>query len=99
MLLMLVAKARLNHLLNAFAIPSIAIYDGDVKDGKTPASDEFFTNELCFEIEVVKHLYSLGQTSVIKQIVRELDSDGENNVLSKDYVKKPLTKMGIDIST
>lgn len=89
----------LKYLLNAFSIPSIAIYDGDVKAGKTPAPDEFFTNELCFEIEVVKHLYNLGQTSVIKQIVQELDSDAENDILSKDYVKKPLTKMGIDIST
>ncbi len=89
----------LKCLLDAFAIPSISIYDGDVKNGKTPATDEFFTNELCFEIEVVKHLYANGQTSIVKQIVQELDSKGENVVLEANYLKKPFEKMGINIAT
>lgn len=89
----------LKCLLNAFSIPSISIYDGDVRNGKTPGADEFFTNELCFEIEIVKHLYTLGQTEVVKQIVRELDSNGENVVLNADYLKKPFDKMGVDIAT
>ncbi len=88
----------LKYLLNSFSIPSVSIYDGDVKGGRTPADDEFFTNELCFEIEVVKHLYTLNQTSIIKQIVCDLDSKGENVVLDVDFVKKPFEKMKLDIS-
>ena len=39
-------------------IPSVAIYDGDVKDDHTAAPDEFYTTELCFEIEIVKTLFA-----------------------------------------
>lgn len=89
----------LKYLLNSFSIPCISIYDGDVKGGQTPAADEFFTNELCFEIEVVKHIYALNQTSTIKQIVRELDSNGENVTLDMDFIKKPFGKMKIDTAS
>lgn len=89
----------LKCLLNAFAIPSISIYDGDVKCGQTPSDDEFFTSELCFEIEVVRHLYSLGNTSVIKEIVQDLNSSAENEVLDADFVRKPFKKLGLDIAT
>ena len=60
--------------------------------------DEFFTTELCFEIEIVKHLYSKGKASVIRQIVQEYDANAENEVLNADFVRKPFNKMGIDIS-
>lgn len=89
----------LKCLLNAFVIPSVAIYDGDVKRGQTPNDDEFFTNELCFEIEVVKHLYSHGDKSVIKAIVCDLNSNAENEVLDTDFVRKPFKKIGLDINT
>ena len=88
----------LKKLLNAFKIPCVSIYDNDVKQGQTPLPDEFFTTELCFEIEIVKHLYSKGKASVIRQIVREYDANAENEVLDADFVRKPFSKMGIDIS-
>lgn len=89
----------IKSLLSAFGIPSVSIYDGDVKIGRTPDVDEFFTTELCFEIEIVKKLYDSGQASLIKQIVQEYDSNGMNEILDLDYVKKPLEKMGIDTNS
>ena len=91
--------APLKQLLNAFKIPCISIYDNDVKQGQTPSPDEFFTTELCFEIEIVKYLYSKGKASLIRQIVKEYDANAENEVLDADFVRKPYKKMGLDIST
>lgn len=89
----------LKYLLNAFAIPSVAIYDGDVKSGQTPNDDEFFTDGLCFEIEVVKHLYSLNQKTIIKEIVCDLNSNAENEILDTDFIRKPFKKLGLDTAT
>ena len=87
----------LRQLLTAFSIPSIAIYDRDVKAGHTAVDNEFYTNELCFEIEIVKTLYSNGKASMVRQIALDLDSRAEAMILDKDFVRKPFKKMGIDI--
>lgn len=85
----------LRKLLDAFGIPSVVIYDNDVKQGQTPGDCEFFTNELCFEIEIVKNLIHHGQTTLVRQIVQELDSDGENVILDLDFIKKGFKKMQV----
>ena len=46
----------LRQLLAAFKIPSIAIYDGDVKQGKEQSDRDFFTTESFFEVEIIKKL-------------------------------------------
>ncbi len=89
----------LRRLLEAFNIPSIAIYDGDVKQGQIPGKREFFTNELCFEIEIVRNLINHDKTTLVRKIVQEMDSNGENIVLDQDFVRKYFKKMGVDVST
>lgn len=84
-------------LLGEFGIKSVAIYDGDVRQGITPEPTTFFTNELCFEIEIVKKLYSLNKQDIIKQIVLERDSRGLSEVLVLDFIKKPFEKMGCSL--
>lgn len=89
----------LRRLLESFSIPCISIYDGDVKQGQVPGEREFFTNELCFEIEIVKNLIQHGRTDLVKKVVQEMDCNGENTVLDRDFVKKYFKKMGVDVST
>ncbi len=88
----------LRQLLEAFGIPSVVIYDKDVRQGQVPGECEFFTQELCFEIEIVKNLINHSQTELVRTIVQELDSDGENVVLDLDFVKKGYKKMQVDLS-
>ena len=88
----------LRQLLAAFSVPSIAIYDSDVKVGHTPADDEFFTQELCFEIEIVKTLYAKGKTTLVRQIALELDDKAETISMDIDFVRKHFNKMGIDVN-
>lgn len=88
----------LRYLLSAFHIPSVAIYDGDVKDVKATGT-EFFTNELCFEIEIVKSLFDAGHPELVKQIALDLYPKANTEVVNADYLKKHYKKMGLDIST
>jgi putative ATP-dependent endonuclease of OLD family len=87
----------LRYLLNLFAIPSVAIYDGDVKDGHTVADDEFFTQELCFEMEIIKSLYEAGRCDLIKEIALEMDKRADSIMLDVDFVRKPFKKMQFEI--
>lgn len=88
----------IRQLLELFAIPSIAIYDGDVKSKYKKSPCDFFTAELCFEIEIVKSLYDAGKTMIIKQIALDIDSRVNTDVLDADYIRKPFKKMGIDLT-
>ena len=63
----------LRQLFTFFAIPSVAIYDGDVKDDHTATPDEFYTTELCFEIEIVKTLFAAGKTDLVRAIALDMD--------------------------
>ena len=89
----------LRELLNFFAIPSIAIYNGDVNDGQSTLSDEYYTNELCFEIEIVKTLFNAKKTDIIRKIVSEMDSNAASIELDTNFVRKHFLKMGVDINT
>lgn len=89
----------LRQLLSLFAVPSIAIYDSDVKAGQTASDREFFTSELCFEIEIVKTLFRNQKAPLIRQIALDLDSNAEAHVIDADAVKKHFKKMGIDMAS
>ena len=58
----------------------------------------FFTTELCFEIEIVKTLFSAGSTAVVRQIVLDMDNRADAVVLDEDFVRKHFKKMGIDLA-
>jgi putative ATP-dependent endonuclease of OLD family len=89
----------LRQLLTFFEIPSIAIYDGDVKAGHTAAADEFFTAELCCEIEIVRTLYKNGKQDFVKQIAAELDSKYNTTPMDFNMVSKHFKKMGVELYT
>lgn len=82
----------------AFCYPHIAIYDGDVNNGRTADPTEFYTTELCFEIEIIKKLLSSKKAGMIRQIALDFDNQAENVVLDVDFVHKHYKKMGIDLT-
>lgn len=89
----------LRQLLKLFAVPSIAIYDGDVKAGHSASDDEFFTNELCFEIEIVKTLFANGNAALVREIALNLDSKAESVEMDVDFVRKHFKKMSLGINS
>ncbi|MDI3476886.1 MAG: putative ATP-dependent endonuclease of the family [Thermoanaerobacterium sp.] len=90
---------KLQQLFNHFAIPSIVIFDSDVKEGKTASENEFFTKEICFEMDIVDKLIEMGKFDTLKSIALELDDDANVHILDADFVKKPFKKIGYDLAT
>lgn len=88
--------APLRNLLKAFEIPSVAIYDGDVQNIAATEMD-FFTGELCFEIELVKTLYAAGNAQMIIDIAKDLYPHVVKEIVNKDYLQKHYKKMNLDI--
>jgi putative ATP-dependent endonuclease of OLD family len=88
----------IRQLLKLFAVPSVAIYDGDVKAGHTATDNDFFTNELCFEIEVVKNLYDHNNADLVRKIALELSNTAESEELDANFVRSSFKKMGIDMA-
>ena len=87
----------LMQLLEVFHIPSVAIYDGDVKKNKKPSDREFFTSEISFEVEIVKKLFSTGNQKLARDIAVELDDQALTRVLDADVVKKYFQKMNLSL--
>lgn len=88
---------HLRQLLENFAIPSIAIYDGDVKAKNTANSNTFFTTEPCFEVEIVKTLYTSGHMKLVRQIAIDVDSQADTMELDANFVRNHFKKMGINM--
>lgn len=86
------------QLLALFGIPSIAIYDGDVKPTSATDSNNFYTTEPCFEVEVVKSLFSSGNQELVRQIARDLYAQADTVELDANFVRKGFNKMGIDLT-
>jgi putative ATP-dependent endonuclease of OLD family len=87
----------LRRLLEAFSVPSIAIYDGDVKTGQTPGSGEYYTQEPCFEIEIVKALFGSGNIDIAKRIASDVDNRALTQTMDRNFVKKAFEKLGADV--
>jgi putative ATP-dependent endonuclease of OLD family len=90
---------KLQQLFNHFEIPSVVIYDSDVKKGKIEADNEFFTKGICFEMDIVDKLIEMEKFDTLKSIALELDNDADEHILDDDFVKKPFKKIGYDIGT
>ena len=58
--------------------------------------NEFFTQELCFEIEIVKTLFKVGSSALIRKIALEMDDQAEMVELDASFISKHFKKMGID---
>lgn len=85
-------------LFDHFGIKTIAIYDADVRNGRTPSEFEFFTSEPCFEFEVIRKMCDAGEFQLIKNIAVEIYSHALTEIIDADFIREPyVKKLGLDI--
>lgn len=89
----------LRNLFTNFKIPSVVIYDGDVKAKHKEQDDNiYFTAGLCLETDIVDSLYVAGKQDVLKAISSEIDSQVNDVLLDQEYVTKKFRYIGRDIT-
>ncbi|MDR2719491.1 MAG: AAA family ATPase, partial [Nitrososphaerota archaeon] len=91
------AIPSLQRLLDVFKVRTVAIYDKDVETGQTPADNEFYTQELCFEVEIVKAFCNGEQADLIKQIACDLDHKAASQSMTAEFVRNSFKKMNIPL--
>ncbi len=85
---------KIKTLLEYFKIPAVALYDADVKGGHKQENGVFFTEEICFEMDLAK-------TMIDKKRRRELDRiiysvNGEHGRATNDMIKKACRKLDVN---
>lgn len=88
--------SKLHKLFKSFSIPTVALYDRDVMDkhSKTHAN-VFYTNEICFEMDVVSHLIHHHHRNVLDMIIQDIIDTGRGMV-TKDMARRGFSKLGVD---
>lgn len=88
--------AKLMKLFTSFAIPVMALYDRDVKAKYgSHVKNIFYTDEICFEMEVVSYVIYKGGRDYLNRIIKEL-TGGRGGVVTRDMLRRSLEKLGLD---
>ena len=88
--------SKLHKLFKSFAIPTVALYDRDVMDKHSKShANVFYTNEICFEMDVVSHLIQHHHRDVLDAIIQDLIDTGRGMV-TKDMARRGFAKLGLD---
>ena len=88
---------KLEKLFRHFQIPSVVVFDSDVRNGHPVRENEFFTEGVCFEMDIVKTIIGMGKQGLIRDIVMQYDESALNRTQEKEFVKKPLKKIDYDM--
>ena len=89
--------SKIRTLLNAFKIESYAIYDGDVKKFKKESKYDFFTDNVCFEMEIVSKLVNTSSFNLLEEIAYSI-SGAKNQVFDEIFTKRTFEKLEFDPS-
>lgn len=88
--------SKLHKLFKSFAIPTVALYDRDVMDKHSKSHvNVFYTNEICFEMDVVSHLIRHHHRDILDAIIQDLIDTGRGMV-TKDMARRGFAKLGLD---
>lgn len=85
--------AKIAQLLRRFHVPSLCFYDRDVMAGRRASPYVFYTDYICYEMDVVMSCLDAGARSSLDGVIRDV-SDGETRV-SAALVKKACQKLEV----
>ncbi len=85
--------SRIAELLRKFHVASISLYDRDVAATKRKADGIFFTDTICYEMDVARHCLP-ARRKILDAAVHE--ADGGDPYVSGALIKKAAAKLGIE---
>lgn len=86
--------AKIRQLLAYFHIPTVVLYDADVKSNKTMARHTFFTEGICFEMDLAKTMIDNGRRRDLDRIADAVS--GEHARATTDMLKKACRKLDLN---
>ena len=84
---------KIKRLLEYFKIPVVALYDADVQEFRQGEKNVFFTEGICFEMDLAKALLLRGKRQALDNIITTLDGSGSR--VNGDMLKKACNKLGL----
>ncbi len=85
--------SRIAELLRKFHVASVSLYDRDVAATKRASDTVFFTDTICYEMDVARHCLP-ARRNVLDAAAREID--GGDPYVSGALIKKAAAKLGIE---
>lgn len=86
--------SKIKKLLEYFNIPTVALYDADVKNGHKHEKGVFFTDEICFEMDLAKTMIDKGKRRELDRIINTVA--GEHGRATSDMIKKACRKLDVN---
>lgn len=85
--------AKIAQLIRRFHIPVVSLYDRDVIDSHQKRNDVFYTDYICYEMDVVKACLAAGSRNVLDQVIKEIAETGDT--VNSALIKKAGAKLGV----
>lgn len=86
--------SKIKKLLEYFKIPVVALYDADVKGSHKGERGVYFTDEICFEMDLAKTMIDHGQRRDLDRIIDT--ACGEHARATTDMIKKACRKLDVN---
>lgn len=85
--------AKIAQLVRRFHVPAVCFYDRDVMGERKPSPYVFYTEHLCYEMDVVMTCLAHRQRQIMDEVIR---STGEGSTyVSSALVKRASQKLGL----
>lgn len=84
---------KIAQLIRRFHVPAVCFYDRDVMDGKKPSPYVFYTNCICYEMDVVEACLARNRRKLLDEVIR--DTGEGSTYVSSALVKKASQKLAL----
>ncbi len=85
--------SKIAQLLERFRIPAICLYDRDVINTRNHSPHVFFTDHICYEMDVVKACMEANSRKLLDQVISDMEEPGDSVHMS--LIKKAGYKLGL----
>jgi putative ATP-dependent endonuclease of OLD family len=85
--------SKIRHLLRSFHIPVVCLYDRDVMGQEPESPNVFYTDYICYEMDVVKTCVDQGRADRLLASIKEMSESG--TFIPMALIKKSSSKLGV----
>lgn len=84
---------KIAQLIRRFHVPAVCFYDRDVMDGKKPSPYVFYTDCICYEMDVVEACLARNRRKLLDEVIR--DTGEGSTYVSSALAKKASQKLAL----